>query len=263
MPFTLSHAVVALPFRRTPLVPSAVAIGAMVPDSPLFVPLVPVREAYAVTHSWWGVLTIDLVLGLALFVLWRTLLRPALTGLAPRILRWRFPASWDLSQAPGITKEVGRLAAVLIFLVIGGATHVVWDLFTHPGRAGELLFPALGKMWGPLAGYDWVQYASSVLGLLILVIWAIVWLRAQPATQRASRMPKWLSSATWSVVAIIPVVATGVDYLLHGIPASLSGFVFRVLVPAMSAEILLLFLCALVLLLIERHRATATRGDAD
>ena len=37
MPFTPSHAVVALPFVRTPLVPAAIAVGAMAPDLPLFV----------------------------------------------------------------------------------------------------------------------------------------------------------------------------------------------------------------------------------
>ena len=32
MPFTPSHAVVALPFIRSPLVPAAIAVGAMTPD---------------------------------------------------------------------------------------------------------------------------------------------------------------------------------------------------------------------------------------
>lgn len=259
MPFTLSHAVVALPFRRTPLVASAVAIGAMVPDFPLLVPLIPVREAYAATHSWWGILTVDLVLGCLLLLLWRVLIRPAVTGLAPRVLRSRFPSPWDIPEAAGFSKGAGRLASILISLVIGGATHVVWDLFTHPGRAGELLIPALAVNWGPLPGYDWAQYLSSVVGLLILAIWAFARLRAQPVTHRASRMPKWLSAATWSIAALIPVVATTVDYISRGMPGSLSGFVFRVGVPALSAEFLLLVLSALALLAIESRRHARLR----
>ncbi len=50
MPFTPSHAVVALPFVRTPLVPAAIAIGAMTPDLPLFVRGLPLH--YGVTHSF-------------------------------------------------------------------------------------------------------------------------------------------------------------------------------------------------------------------
>jgi hypothetical protein len=50
MPFTPSHAVIALPFVRTPLVPAAIAIGAMAPDLPLFVRGLPLH--YGVTHSF-------------------------------------------------------------------------------------------------------------------------------------------------------------------------------------------------------------------
>ena len=49
MPFTPSHAVVALPFLRTPLVSAAIAVGAMAPDLPLFLRGMPLH--YGLTHS--------------------------------------------------------------------------------------------------------------------------------------------------------------------------------------------------------------------
>ena len=49
MPFTPSHAVVALPFVRTPLLPTAIAIGAMTPDLPLFLRGTPL--SYQATHT--------------------------------------------------------------------------------------------------------------------------------------------------------------------------------------------------------------------
>ena len=80
MPFTPSHAVVALPFLRTPLVPAAIAIGAMAPDLPLFVRGLPLH--YGLTHSLsWLPLTI--VLALALLLVWRCVLRPAARELSP------------------------------------------------------------------------------------------------------------------------------------------------------------------------------------
>ena len=80
MPFTPSHAVVALPFLRTPLVPAAIAIGAMAPDFPLFVRGLPLH--YGLTHSlWWLPLTI--VIALALLLVWRCVLRPAARELSP------------------------------------------------------------------------------------------------------------------------------------------------------------------------------------
>ena len=74
MPFTPSHAVLALPFVRTPLAPAAVAVGAMTPDLPLFVRGLPVT--YGLTHDlrW---LPVTAMLALALLLLWRALLRPA------------------------------------------------------------------------------------------------------------------------------------------------------------------------------------------
>ena len=74
MPFTPSHAVVALPFLRTPLVPAAIAVGAMSPDLPLFLRGMPLH--YGMTHSLvWLPLTI--ADALVLLLVWRCLLRPA------------------------------------------------------------------------------------------------------------------------------------------------------------------------------------------
>src|SRR4051812_6991227 len=91
MPFTPAHAVVALPFLRTPLVPAAIAIGAMAPDIPLFFRTWP---PYALTHSWIGVFTIDLVIAFALLLVWRLVLRPAVIPLTPRWFALRWPREW-------------------------------------------------------------------------------------------------------------------------------------------------------------------------
>ncbi len=92
MPFTPSHAVVALPFVRTPLVPAAVAVGAMTPDLPLFVGRIGV--SYGMTHAWsWMPTTV--AIALALLLVWRCVLRPAARELAPDWLAARLPSSWD------------------------------------------------------------------------------------------------------------------------------------------------------------------------
>ncbi|MEV3856271.1 DUF4184 family protein [Streptomyces sp. NPDC050095] len=35
-----------------------------------------------------------------------------------------------------------------VSVVLGATTHVVWDAFTHPGRRGVRLIPALGENVG-------------------------------------------------------------------------------------------------------------------
>lgn len=230
MPFTPSHAVVALPFLRTPLVPAAIAIGAMAPDLPLFFR---VGIPYGVTHDWLGMLWTSLPLAVALFLLWRLLVRQLVPALSPRWLRMRWPAEWsDGSRAAWRSIWAGGAVGVLLLVasfLIGTASHILWDLFTHPGRWGSETFPVLAMAWGPLDGTQWLQYGSSVLGLAVLAVWGVLWLRRRTPVEPRPGAPRWLAPAFWVVVAIALVVPGIVEYLGHGIPdaGGLSQAVFR------------------------------------
>ncbi|MEO7349421.1 MAG: DUF4184 family protein [Terrimesophilobacter sp.] len=251
MPFTLSHAVVALPFRRTVLIPSAIATGAMVPDLPLFFPIFSVREAYWVTHSWWGIVTFDLVFAAFFFAAWRVLLRPAISALSPDWARSRFPYHWDRAQSAPAERRIVAGLVLGISIVIGSVSHVVWDLFTHPARAGVEWFPFLVRMWGPLAGYDWAQYVGSTVGLVILALWAGLSFRARPLSPRVSRMPRWLAFSAWTVALVLPFVVAALDAWRNGAPASISGLVFRVGVPTMALEFALIVAVAIVFFILD------------
>jgi len=219
MPFTPSHAVVALPFIRTPLVPAAIAVGAMTPDLPLFVrsPLL----GYSRTHdlAWLPVTTL---VALVLLLVWRCALRPATRELSPRRLAARLPAGWDRGAAGaardtlGIraVREQGRpqrwsvsgrsILILLASLVIGVVSHIVWDLFTHEGRWGAAVVPALAQQWGPLEGFKWLQHASSIVGLAILAVWAGLWLRRREGAASVPRlMPAWLRWAWWLSLPVL------------------------------------------------------------
>ena len=101
MPFTPSHAVVALPFVRTPLLPAAIAVGAMTPDLPLFLRSTPL--SYQATHT--NVL-LSTVLAAGLLALWYAVLRPAVRDLMGTRI--------ELRQADAIDSVVDRKAAKLV-----------------------------------------------------------------------------------------------------------------------------------------------------
>ncbi|MGN6407338.1 MAG: DUF4184 family protein [Curtobacterium sp.] len=172
MPFTDSHAVVALAARRTPLPVAAVAVGAMAPDAVLFAPFLP---PYVVAHSWVGVVTIDLVVALVVLVAWCYLVRPAWAEAVPGV-RERLPASWSSPPRAG-DRPVRRTVAVVVACLVGSVTHVVWDAFSHEAGWAVQAIPFLRA--GPAAYPVWagVQDGSSVLGLLGLVVAAAVWWR--------------------------------------------------------------------------------------
>lgn len=211
MPLTPSHAVVALPFLRTPLVPAAIAVGAMTPDLPLFVRALPLD--YGRTHAFaW--LPATVVLALALLLVWRCVLRPAVRELSPHWLAVRLPGEWDRGAGAALRETFGFEAAasmaptrrapgraillLVVSLLIGVVSHIAWDLFTHDDRWGVTAIPALADDWGPLPGYKWLQHASSTLGLAIIGVFMLVWLiRRPPEASVARAVPAWVRWTWW------------------------------------------------------------------
>ncbi|AOX44934.1 DUF4184 family protein [Microbacterium sp. BH-3-3-3] len=232
MPFTVSHAVVALPFLRTPLVPAAIAIGAMTPDLPLF--LRGIVPPYSVTHdlAW---LPVTVVMAFVLLLVWRCVLRPATRELTPRVVADRLPDGWDAGARAAaretLSGGVRGIVWLVLSLTIGVVTHVVWDFFTHEGRAGEALLPVLEQQWGPLLGVKWLQYGSGVFGLAGLAAFGLWWWSRRAATPvdrvlpDAVRVAWWLSLPAALVVASIVAlaVAGGFDagytptHLIYGV----------------------------------------------
>jgi len=243
MPFTPSHAVLALPFIRTPLVPAAIAIGAMTPDLPLFVRMLPLP--YSRTHdlAW---LPATIALAFVLLLVWRCVLRPAVRELSPRWLSARLPAEWDAPASSAWRQSVGiprpgsfsgrALALTLVSLVIGVLSHIAWDLFTHEGRWGVKALPLLDQQWGPLTGYRWLQHGSSAIGLLIIGIWVIVWLRnadgGVPVQRVLSDPVRWI---WWASLPTILVSAWAGGLAAFGpldLEFTFAHLAYRVLPPA-------------------------------
>lgn len=227
MPFTPSHAVVALPFVRTPLIPAAIAIGAMTPDLPLYLRGTPVT--YQLTHTN---LVVAGLVALGLLVVWWAVLRPAVRELSPRWLAVRLPATWDAvaldvvgtvrrprtGAGHPVWREALSLGALIaVSLLLGVASHVVWDAFTHEGRWGVEVFPALAEQWGPFAGYKWLQHASTVLGLAVVFCWMAVWLRhRRPAASVPRLLPGAVRGAWWLSLPVILIVAWCGGLVVHG-----------------------------------------------
>ncbi len=226
MPFTPSHAVVALPFVRTPLIPAAIAVGAMAPDLPLFVRGTPLT--YALTHAN---ATLTALVALGLLLVWWVVLRPAVRELGPGWLSARLPAEWDATGL-GIVATLHRpragdsrrlrqdsgLFAVLLAasLLLGVLSHIAWDAFTHEGRWGLELIPGLAASWGPLPGYKWLQYASSVGGLVVIAAWALVWLVRRTPASFTRVLPGWVRVAWWLALPLILLAAWLVGWAARG-----------------------------------------------
>jgi len=205
MPFTPSHVAAVLPFRRVAVLPfAALAAGSMSPDLPYFLP--GLRFLGGWTHSLAGIVSLDVLFGLALWVLWRSV-ATSLHGLVPSGIRERW-------MPPGWT--VAAWWALPVAIVIGAATHVGWDEFTHAGRYATTHLAFLAASYpspiGPLAGYRYAQYASGVAGLVLILIAGLRRARTpQPRRghSRLARVLPWLCLGAAAIGATVRIFADG------------------------------------------------------
>ncbi|MEL6130382.1 MAG: DUF4184 family protein [Cyanobacteria bacterium J06628_4] len=208
MPFTPTHIVAVLPFwplRR--VVPfSAFSIGAMIPDLPLFFPIVD----YAQTHSSAGLFSLCLPLGMGGFFLFELVMRRPMIALLPEWLASRLSPEPNLPK-PSFLSALRYVIAVAFAIVAGAYTHQIWDAFTHKGRWGSQLMPilnssiAIGGFHVP--GYKALQYGSTFIGLPLLAwLTAIELNRTMPMFRRGTLPSQWKLVA----VALLFVVPTGV-----------------------------------------------------
>lgn len=155
MPFTLAHPAAILPLRRwrSSLPFDALFIGSLAPD---FEYMLRLRPSGSFAHSAFGVCLFTAPMALLVLYASRFFLQP-------RLRAYLGLATPSVVSRPG----VGDMVAVLI----GIFTHLLWDSFTHSGGYAVRSIPALGHpVLGSLPGFKVLQYASSLLGLLALLI---------------------------------------------------------------------------------------------
>jgi hypothetical protein len=197
VPFTGSHPAAVLPFLRTPLPVSAPVIGSMAPDIPYYLPWATDWP----THSAVGVVSVDLLLGAAAWTIWHGLLAAPALAAAPAGIRARLAGR----IRPGLAPRLGnpRAAAPVVgALVLGSASHVLWDEFTHLDGWGTEHIPALAAVWHGRHGYTWAQDASSLVGGAVLLGWLARWWRRTAADPDVHRTTDDAGTPwAWAVVA--------------------------------------------------------------
>ncbi|HET9862966.1 MAG TPA: DUF4184 family protein [Steroidobacteraceae bacterium] len=178
MPFTVSHAAAVLPLHRwsrraLPL--SALMVGSMSPD---FGYVFSYEASRALTHSVPGLVIFCWPAGMLVWLFYVAFLEKTTITLLPDRWHTRFVQTEPISA--------WLLVRASIAIVLGAATHLVWDAFTHRDTVVADFIPALmartpGMSWLPV--YHLLHFLSSVAGLVILGFW-LRHLQRQPARSR-------------------------------------------------------------------------------
>ncbi|MCE7002663.1 DUF4184 family protein [Kibdelosporangium philippinense] len=226
MPFTLAHPAAVLPFKRWLWFP-ALAAGAMAPDVAYYLPL-PID-----THALVSVVTVDVVVGALMVLVAWVAQRPFLALCGDGVRR----------RANGM--KAPTLPILAASLVVGAATHVVWDAFTHThGFIVQNWSLMRISVVGPHRLYNVFGYVSAIGGMLILGIVLRRWYRRTPPSEPrrpAARRKPWIfagigaATVAGAVIALADLVSQVSTYdwvrqlLLGSIQGAVAAFALYVL----------------------------------
>ena len=191
MPLTFpSHAAAILPLLHLPgtrrLPAAALVVGSTAPD---LIYLSGTRGAAA--HLPWGLLQFCLPAGLLAFLYLESLLLPVLGPLLLPLLpeRWQPRFTRLVTQRP-LPNTLTRWLAVGLAILLGAATHQLWDSFTHAWMwPAHVLYPGvtISLLGHAVLVSKVLQHLSSILGAIIVLLYVTRVLQPGPATELATR----------------------------------------------------------------------------
>ena len=200
MPFTISHAAAVLPLSRTGLPVAALMIGSMSPDFAYFVPDGP----GLLSHTLPGLFQFCWPVSLCAWLVFVHLLETPTLALLPDGWRGVFaPSDRALSTR--------NFALASVAVILGAATHIFWDSFTHANTPMVDQLPTLETAHIGLLGkqfplFRFLQHLSTVVGLAALGVWVAFLKRSRSA---ATDQPAHVRAATHAerVLALLLVLA--------------------------------------------------------
>ncbi|PWR00412.1 hypothetical protein DKW60_02350 [Leucothrix pacifica] len=211
MPFTLAHPVVSLPLKKylgDYGALSALFIGAIVPD---FVYMMPPEFVYYYrleSHTLMGLIKVCMPLGLLFYYFYHLLMAPVIVSAFPEILRRKLPRHLSLGQCPPLSNA----HAIIVSLLIGAATHIIFDAFTHERHFPqyiELLRTPLASIDGyPIMPFRVIQHLGTIFGSLIIVWWTWHWFKTAPDLSEKTWLP--LPPVRYSVIALLILIPSSV-----------------------------------------------------
>ena len=191
MPFTFSHPAIVLPLQKLVgrwVSLTGLVVGSIVPDFEYFIRM---RSEKGFSHTIPGVFLFDLPLGLLLCFLFHNVVRNSLFSHLPYFLNSRLS---NFKRFNWNKYFIKNWYIVLISIIIGTASHLVWDAFTHENGFVFQIAGFFGKDINPdnpeVPEYKLLQVLSSVIGGAI-VLYAILQMPEKDKVRRPVYYKYW------------------------------------------------------------------------
>ncbi len=230
MPLTFAHPAIVLPlnylskrwFSLTGLI-----VGSVVPDFEYFIRM----KVYSIySHTWFGLIWFDLPLAFLLTFVYHNTVRDMFISKLPRFLCSRLfiykGFNWDKYAKK-------NLLVVVTSILIGTASHLFWDSFTHQNG----YFVSTFNMTDPvnvfglyLPLYKVVQHLSTFAGGIVILI-AVFRLKKSPGQSQNKLLRYWLMVVAIVLATLVLRIALGLSVVQYPnmIVTMLSGFIAGVI----------------------------------
>jgi Domain of unknown function (DUF4184) len=206
----------------------------MAPDFEYFLRMT-VGSIYS--HTFWGIFYFDLPVGIALTFIFHDIVRDQLIDHLPVSLRERF---WDLKSINWNSVFRSSWIIIIISIVVGAASHILWDDFTHPlgyfVKRSSSLRHKIHVMGFQMPVYNIFQAMSSLIGGVIVCIF--IW---RLTKNKIEFVPK--KDFYWLFVITIMILTISIRFLC-GLTIAKYGNVIVSIISAFFIAIILIPLFA-------------------
>lgn len=198
-------------------------IGTFAPDFEYLLRLAP-RGRFL--HTPLGALVLTLPVALTVLWMFHSIVKQPAAMLLPEVVRRRLP---DTSQKFHLGGPA-RFLLITASILVGIASHLLWDSFTHPNTWLYRRWSILGQPFAlPIAGemplYKILQHSSTILGMGIVFAWLVIWYRTTPP---ATPLTKSFSSTRKAAVIVLVMTIALVGAAVRGLAGmSLRNFGFK------------------------------------
>lgn len=216
MPFTFSHPALVFPFAYFPqkyFSWTGLIIGSMTPDFEYFIRM---RILSIYSHTFSGLFWFDLPLGIAFAFIFHNVIKKPLFDNLPNFFQVRFAKYRKLRWNRHFKYHS---VIVVVSILIGAASHILWDSFTHSTGFFAQLIPFLSSEI-PLFNqqipiHKILQHVSTLIGGLIVLI---TLLRLPPQTKKTRTVNKryWLLFLLITSIIVVLRLLTGLNINMYG-----------------------------------------------
>ena len=216
MPFTFSHPAIVLPLTYLPkrwFSLTGLIIGSMTPDFEYFLRM-KIQSLYSHTIS--GLFWFDLPLGIVLAFIFHVLVRNTLFANLPYCINSRLSEYKSFLWSDYFKRH---WLVVCISVLIGAASHLLWDSFTHQHGYFAAAIPQLTQKV-TLLGKDVflfkiLQHGSTLIGAIV-ILYAFLKLPINQNTSKSINYKYWSIVSFVALLVIFLRMAFGLEFRQYG-----------------------------------------------